>query len=84
MFELVVAGVILLAVGYWATMFAVGRRDDVLHGHFVEEAPDHEPVLSRPSLPPARAASSPPQSNKDSLQSRLAVIKRDLKDAAQS
>lgn len=59
MFELVVSGVILLAVGYWATMFAMGRRDDVLHGRFVQDEPEAEPVLSMPSLPPTRQAAQP-------------------------
>ena len=88
-FELIVFGVIMLAIGYWATMFAMGRRDDVLHGHFVEEAPDEElvhPAAPRvASLPPRPLARSAPaeQPNQDSLQALLTVIKRDLKDAAQ-
>ncbi|WGR92459.1 hypothetical protein MTX26_20470 [Bradyrhizobium sp. ISRA443] len=80
MFELVVAGVILLAVGYWATMFAMGRRDDVLHGDFVQDEPEVESVLSMPSLPPTRQAAQP---DRDSLQALLTAIKRDLKDVAQ-
>lgn len=59
MFELVVSGVILLAVGYWATMFAMGRRDDVLHGRFVQDEPEAEPVLSMPSLPPRARQRNP-------------------------
>lgn len=90
-FELIVLGVILLAVGYWATMFAMGRRDDVLHGDFVEDEPDAEPVhpiatraVTRPPAPSARPASVAAQpSDKASLQELLTVIKRDLKDAAQ-
>src|SRR3954454_13103454 len=35
MLEIVVFCVILLAAGYWATMFVMGRRDDVIHGKFV-------------------------------------------------
>lgn len=35
MFEISVFSVILLAAGYWATMFVMGRRDDVIHGKFV-------------------------------------------------
>ncbi|MCA6123652.1 hypothetical protein J6500_17365 [Bradyrhizobium sp. WSM 1704] len=92
-FELIVLGVILLAVGYWATMFAMGRRDDVLHGHFVEDEPDAEPArpvrplatraVPRRPLPPARPVPAAQPSDQDSLQALLAVIKRDLKDAAQ-
>ena len=92
-FELIVFGVILLAVGYWATMFAMGRRDDVLHGHFVEDEPEAEPVrpmpplpiraVSRRPLPAARPVPVAQPSDNDSLQALLTVIKRDLKDAAQ-
>ena len=66
--------VILLAVGYWATIWAIGRRDDVLHGKFVEAEPEAEPAAA--PLPAAPRAS-------ESLQTLLAVIKQDLKDAAQ-
>ncbi|QOZ25440.1 hypothetical protein [Bradyrhizobium sp. CCBAU 51753] len=81
-FELVVCGVILLAVGYWATMFVMGRRDDVLHGKFVEERPDIERARAMPPVPPARPAAPAAQPGADSLQTLLAVIKRDLHDAA--
>ena len=81
MFEIVVLGVILLAVGYWATMFAMGRRDDVLHGKFVEDESDTGPLLAMPPRPPAPAA---PKASKDSLQTLLAVIKQDLTDAART
>ncbi|NEV02507.1 hypothetical protein [Bradyrhizobium uaiense] len=80
-FELIVFGVILLAVGYWATMFVMGRRDDVLHGKFVEDQPDAEPVRFMPRVRPAQAA---PQQSRDSLQAQLTVIKQDLHDAARS
>jgi hypothetical protein len=42
MFEIGVFCVILFAVGYWATLFVLGRRDDVLHGEFVEAGPEPE------------------------------------------
>jgi hypothetical protein len=50
MLEIVVFCVILLAAGYWATMFLMGRRDDVIHGKFVH-ADDEQPALHTP-LPP--------------------------------
>jgi len=81
-FELIVLGVILLAVGYWATMFAMGRRDDVLHGRFVEPDADGERALPIRSAPPTRPAAMPAQPGRDSLQSLLTVIKRDLNDAS--
>jgi hypothetical protein len=74
MFELGILGIILLAIGYWATLFTMGRRDDVLHGNFVQVEPGAEPALA-PSVAPRPSA--------ESLQSLLAVIKQDLKDAAQ-
>ncbi|WP_029078702.1 hypothetical protein [Bradyrhizobium sp. th.b2] len=85
-FELIVSGGILLAVGYWATMFAMGRRDDVLHGKFVEQEEDAEP--QRRQMPPLtrarRVVQAAPQPSKDSLQALLTVIKQDLHDAARS
>lgn len=42
-FEFVVFGIVLLAAGYWATLFVIGRQDDVLHGKFVEREADAEP-----------------------------------------
>lgn len=83
-FELVLFGIILLAVGYWATMFVMGRRDDVLHGKFVEPQAGPEPTFATPPQPPARPMPVPPQPSKDSLQTLLTVIKRDLQDVARS
>jgi hypothetical protein len=40
MLEISVFCVILLAAGYWATMFVMGRRDDVIHGKFVRAEDD--------------------------------------------
>ncbi|MGY4478607.1 hypothetical protein [Bradyrhizobium sp. USDA 3364] len=65
-FEAIVVGVIILAVGYWATMFVMGRRDDVLHGRFVEEQPETKPVRFMPHVPRVRRpAPAAPQPNKD-------------------
>ena len=36
MFEIVVFGIIFLAVAYWAALWRMGRAEDVLHGHFVQ------------------------------------------------
>ena len=35
MFEIGIFCVILLAAGYWAAMYVMGRHDDVIHGKFV-------------------------------------------------
>jgi hypothetical protein len=47
MFEIGIFCVILLAVSYWAVLWLMGRREDVLHGEFVEAgAQPEEPVRS--------------------------------------
>jgi hypothetical protein len=75
MFEIGIFGVILLAVGYSVILWIMARRDDVLHGQFVES--QAEPV-SVPAPPPARPRASP-----ESLRSLLASIERELKNVAQ-
>jgi hypothetical protein len=75
MFEVIVFCVIGLAIGYWAALFLMGRRDDVLHGDFVQGERQSEPTAT--PLPTAR------RGNAEALQSLLTAIKRDLKDAAQ-
>jgi hypothetical protein len=126
MFEVGIISIIVLAVGYWVTLWLMGRHDDVLHGDFVHaedeaEAPARpdlslaarppfppKPVIKRPKAclapvtlapvkpaaatpaPEARAAQPSPapapaalSERSDTLQSLLASIKRDLKDASQ-
>ena len=56
MFEISIFCVILLAISYWAVLWVMGRREDVLHGEFVEAgARAEEPVRSvfpdRPAVP---------------------------------
>jgi hypothetical protein len=46
MFEIGIFAFILFAMGYWATLFIMGRRDDVLHGQFVEVEPELIPAAS--------------------------------------
>jgi hypothetical protein len=47
MFEISIFCVILLAISYWAVLWLMGRREDVLHGEFVEPgAQPEEPVRS--------------------------------------
>ena len=126
MFEVGIISIIVLAVGYWVTLWLMGRHDDVLHGDFVHAEDGAEalvrPDLSVPARPPfppkpvikrpkailapvtsapvkpaaapepaeARAAQPSPapapaalSERSDTLQSLLASIKRDLKDASQ-
>jgi hypothetical protein len=127
MIEIGIISIIVLAVGYWVTLWLMGRRDDVLHGDFVHAEPGTETAaLSDPGRPPfpakptfpakpmfplkpsvakaavvkpaaANAASAqtlpagplppsapvPVSERLDTLQSLLATIKQDLKDASQ-
>ena len=76
MFEIGIFGVILLAVGYWMVLWIMGRRDDVLHGHFVEP----EPVSATASAPASQPAM--PSGNAEALRPLLASIERELKRAA--
>lgn len=121
MLEIGIIGIVVVAVGYWVTLWLMGRHDDVLHGDFVhpEQAAEASmPLLPASPFPPkpspgkpspgkvflakstaanspageavaanlraAQAASKPARPDRlDTLQSLLASIKRDLKDAAQ-
>jgi hypothetical protein len=122
MIEIGIIAIIVLAVGYWVTLWLMGRHDDVLHGDFVHpegaeaaanSAPPASPFPTKPfpggpfpakpfpakSLPAQSAAGKPVAANRlprqasaepsprpdrsDTLQSLLASIKRDLKDASQ-
>jgi hypothetical protein len=122
MFEIGIISIVVLAVGYWVTLWLMGRHDDVLHGDFVQSEQGAEgaatsafpaspfpaksfpaksfPAKSFPtkSFPTISAAGKPVAANlgqtqeppttmradpSDTLQSLLASIKRDLKDAAQ-
>jgi hypothetical protein len=79
MLELGIFCVIVLAVGYWAALWLMGRHDDVLHGDFVQAEPGSDAV---PATVPATLP-APRIDRADRLQSLLNAIKRDLKDAAQ-
>ena len=128
MIEIGIISIIVLAVGYWVTLWLMCRRDDVLHGDFVHAEPGAEtaalsdqPFPARPPFPakpmfpakptfppkptvvkaavakpaavrpaavkPASAQPAPaPEAfseRSDTLQSLLASIKQDLKDASQ-
>jgi hypothetical protein len=67
MFEIGVSAFILFAIGYWATLFIMGRREDVLHGQFVEAEPELAAAgagvsasFLQPVLPPVRKAAPVP------------------------
>jgi hypothetical protein len=93
MVEIGILVFLLLAGGYWATLWIMGRRDDVLHGQFVEFEGEDElaPAMAAPSPIPARRAPAPwaskpvaagPAPDDAALQSLLASIKQELKSAA--
>jgi hypothetical protein len=91
MLEIGILVFILLAVGYWATLWLMGRRDDVLHGQFVEFGGEDElaPAMAMPSPLPTRQKPAPkrvaaaPAPDDAALQSLLASIKQELKNASQ-
>jgi hypothetical protein len=123
MLEISIISIVVLAVGYWVTLWLMGRHDDVLHGDFVHEEEGAEgsaaaeqplhagpvfpprppfppnPVVTRRSAIPSSAAIKPRPATpltaqaptptqalserSDTLQTLLASIKRDLKDASQ-
>lgn len=97
MLEISVFCVILLAAGYWTTMFVMGRRDDVIHGKFVHADGESGLVQAAMPTPPpfpkrpvkaARSASVQPTNdaakpvNSAALESLLAAIQQDLKSVA--
>jgi hypothetical protein len=52
MFEIGVISIVVLAVGYWVTLWLMGRHDDVLHGDFVHTEEGAEAEASALSVPP--------------------------------
>ena len=54
MLEISIFCVILLAAGYWAAMYFMGRRDDVIHGKFVHSGNEGTFVQPRMPTPPPR------------------------------
>ena len=79
MFEIGIFCVIFLAVAYWAVLWLMGRREDVLHGEFVKSEPHAEesvrpvfpkrPVRSAPPERPAEAAPAQPPFRQERLES---------------
>jgi hypothetical protein len=99
MLELIICCFLVFAVAYWVTLWSAGRREDVLHGHFVEEPEANAnaalaaaPAAAAPVFPkkPAPAVVAPPvpptpvqPAASEQLQSLLVSIKSELKNAAQ-
>ena len=59
MFEIGIFCVIFLAVAYWAVLWLMGRREDVLHGEFVKSEPPAKESV-RPVFPKRPVRSAPP------------------------
>ena len=59
MFEIGVISIVVLAVGYWVTLWLMGRHDDVLDGDFVhaEQGPNLASGVSRSALSCSSAVS---------------------------
>ena len=98
MFEIGIFCVIFLAVSYWAVLWLMGRREDVLHGEFVESGPHADepvrPVFPEPPIFPKRpvrpvfperpvhAAPEKPAFQQERLELLLNTIKQDLNQLA--
>jgi hypothetical protein len=59
MLEIGIFSVILLAAGYWAAMFVMGRHDDVIHGKFVHSEEEGEFIAPVMPTPPPRFPKRP-------------------------
>ena len=59
MLEIGIFCVILLAAGYWAAMYVMGRHDDVIHGKFVHSEDEGTFVQPRMPTPPPRFPNRP-------------------------
>jgi hypothetical protein len=56
MLELIICCFLVFAVAYWVTLWSAGRREDVLHGHFVEAEPEREAKGAVAAAAPAALA----------------------------
>jgi hypothetical protein len=59
MFEIIICCFILFAVGYWATLRVMARREDVLHGQFLELETRPESLAATMPVPPPKVPSRP-------------------------
>ena|ERR1700759_632268 len=95
MIEIGILVFLLLAAGYWTTLWLMGRREDVLHGQFVAADSEDElapamaaplpalpPVPTRPKRATKLVIPAEPAPDAEALQSLLVSIKQELKNAA--
>jgi hypothetical protein len=52
MFEISVICIVVLAAGYWVTLWLMGRHEDVLHGDFIHTEPGAEGAVPPPFSSP--------------------------------
>jgi hypothetical protein len=64
MFEVAVFCILIIAIAYWALLWRMGRRDDVLHGEFIAPSASRGPASTLDT--------------EISLKSLLRTIERDL------
>ena len=79
MLEIGIFCVILLAAGYWATMFVMGRHDDVIHGKFVhseEEGDFAQAPMPAPRPPfPKRPVTAAPRASVETVSAPSASVR---------
>jgi hypothetical protein len=56
MLELIICCFLVFAVAYWVALWMAGRREDVLHGHFVENRPEADAPVAFSAASSAAAA----------------------------
>jgi hypothetical protein len=71
MIELAVFSIVIVAIAYWAFLWRMGRRDDVLHGEFIAPSASRSPASQTSTL-----------DVEASLKSLLQTIERDLCESA--
>jgi hypothetical protein len=71
MIELAVFSIVIIAIAYWAFLWRMGRRDDVLHGEFIAPSVSRSPASQTSTL-----------DVEASLKSLLQTIERDLCESA--
>ena len=80
MFEIAVISIVVLAVGYWVTLWLMGRHYDVLHGDFVH-AEDGPQTAAAPPFPAPPFPQRPPFPKKPTIVRPVAARPAPIKPA---
>jgi hypothetical protein len=98
MFEIGIFSVVVLAISYWAVLWVMGRREDVLHGEFVKKTEPQtqsrseetvrpifpaRAVQARPLQRTVEAVPAQPAFRQERLDSLLKTIKQDINQLVQ-